>query len=124
MQDATPGRMENENTVVDLRNRNIVVTSVACVYQKTKIIFCQEKEAHMRGGKFGRKQFVWMVFSAVLLTILGAGAGMAAEKKLKAGFIYVGPVGDYGWSHAHDMGRKYAEKQLPWLETLFVESVG
>ena len=78
----------------------------------------------MRGGKFGGKRFVWLVFSAVLLTLLGAGAGMAAEKKLKAGFIYVGPVGDYGWSHAHDMGRKYAEKQLPWLETLFVESVG
>jgi simple sugar transport system substrate-binding protein len=46
-----------------------------------------------------------------------------ADKKLKAGFVYVGPVGDYGWSHAHDMGRKFAEKQLPWLETVFIESV-
>ncbi len=45
------------------------------------------------------------------------------EKKLKAGFVYVGPVGDYGWSHAHDMGKKYAEKKLPWLETVIVESV-
>lgn len=45
------------------------------------------------------------------------------ERKLKAGFVYVGPVGDYGWSHAHDVGRKYAEKQLPWLETVFIESV-
>jgi basic membrane protein A len=44
-------------------------------------------------------------------------------KKLKAGFIYVGPVGDYGWSHAHDVGRKYAEKELPWLETMYIESV-
>ena len=26
-----------------------------------------------------------------------------AEKQLKAGFVYVGPVGDYGWSHAHDV---------------------
>ncbi len=48
----------------------------------------------------------------------------AADKKLKAGFIYVGPVGDYGWSHAHDMGKKFAEKKLPWLETIIVESVG
>jgi len=47
----------------------------------------------------------------------------AADKKLKAGFVYVGPVGDYGWSHAHDMGRKYAEKRHPWLETVFIESV-
>lgn len=47
----------------------------------------------------------------------------AGDKKLKAGFIYVGPVGDYGFSHAHDMGRQYAEKKFPWLETIFVESV-
>ncbi|MCP4670198.1 MAG: BMP family ABC transporter substrate-binding protein, partial [Desulfobacula sp.] len=47
----------------------------------------------------------------------------AADKKLKAGFVYVGPVGDYGWSHAHDMGKKFAEKKLPWLETIIVESV-
>ena len=46
-----------------------------------------------------------------------------AAKKIKAGFVYVGPVGDYGWSHAHDVGRKFAEKQLPWLDTVFVESV-
>ncbi len=45
-------------------------------------------------------------------------------KSLKAGFIYVGPVGDFGWSHAHDIGRKYAEKQMPGLETFYVESVG
>lgn len=44
-------------------------------------------------------------------------------KKLKAGFVYVGPVGDYGWSHAHDMGKKYAEEKFPWLETIIVESV-
>ena len=47
----------------------------------------------------------------------------AADKKLKAGFVYVGPVGDYGWSHAHDVGRKYAISKLPWLETVYVESV-
>ncbi|MGD9081756.1 MAG: BMP family ABC transporter substrate-binding protein [Desulfobacterales bacterium] len=44
-------------------------------------------------------------------------------KKLKVGFIYVGPVGDYGWSHAHDVGRKFAEQKLPWLETVYIESV-
>jgi simple sugar transport system substrate-binding protein len=44
-------------------------------------------------------------------------------KQLKAGFVYVGPVGDYGWSHAHDLGRKFAEEKFPWLETVIVESV-
>lgn len=47
----------------------------------------------------------------------------AEDKKLKAGFIYVGPVGDYGFSHAHDQGRKFAESKLPWLETVIIESV-
>jgi simple sugar transport system substrate-binding protein len=46
-----------------------------------------------------------------------------AEKKLKAGFIYVGPVGDYGWSHAHDLGKRHVESLYPWLESVIVESV-
>jgi basic membrane protein A and related proteins len=44
-------------------------------------------------------------------------------KKIKAGFIYVGPIGDYGWSHAHDLGRQYVEEKFDWLETTYVESV-
>lgn len=47
----------------------------------------------------------------------------AADKPLKAGFVYVGPVGDYGWSHAHDLGRKAAVEKFPWLKTVIVESV-
>jgi len=58
-----------------------------------------------------------------LCLIVGSGIAFAGVKKLKAGFIYVGPVGDYGWSHAHDVGRKFAESKLPWLETVFIESV-
>lgn len=45
------------------------------------------------------------------------------EKTIKAGFIYVGPVGDWGFSNAHDVGRKFAESKLPWLKTTIVESV-
>jgi len=44
-------------------------------------------------------------------------------KKLKAGFIYVGPIGDYGWTHAHDQGRKYVKEKFPWLETVYAEAV-
>jgi len=55
------------------------------------------------------------------LTLLSGVAD--AGKRLKAGFIYVGPVGDYGWSHAHEMGRRYAMKRLPWLDSVYVESV-
>jgi len=66
------------------------------------------------------------------LALLGAASSPAAQAqntsaqgtgKLKACFIYVGPVGDIGWSYAHDEARKKAEKALPWLETKYVESV-
>lgn len=46
-----------------------------------------------------------------------------AEEKLKVAFIYVGPVGDAGWTYAHNEGRKYLEQQLPYVETSYVESV-
>jgi simple sugar transport system substrate-binding protein len=58
-----------------------------------------------------------------LCLIVASGMALAGDKKLKAGFVYVGPVGDYGWSHAHDVGRKFAESKLPWLETIYIESV-
>jgi len=63
------------------------------------------------------------VLSVCLCVLLFGGLASAADKKLKAGFIYVGPVGDLGFSHAHDVGRKFAESKLPWLETIFIESV-
>lgn len=58
-----------------------------------------------------------------LCLIVASGMALAGDKKLKAGFVYVGPVGDYGFSHAHDVGRKFAESKLPWLETIYIESV-
>lgn len=52
-----------------------------------------------------------------------APASPAPEKKIKACFIYVGPIGDLGWTHAHDVGRKYVDDKYDWLETVYVESV-
>jgi len=46
----------------------------------------------------------------------------AAKKDLKPAFVYVGPVGDAGWTWAHDQGRQHMEKQLG-LKATFVESV-
>ncbi|MBC7681069.1 MAG: BMP family ABC transporter substrate-binding protein [Ferruginibacter sp.] len=43
---------------------------------------------------------------------------------LKIAFAYVGPVGDGGWTFAHDNGRKALEKELgDKIVTSFVESV-
>ena len=58
--------------------------------------------------------------------VFAAGGGEAPaeeEDTLKAGFIYIGPAGDFGWTYAHDQGTKYAEKMIPGLETVIVESV-
>lgn len=54
---------------------------------------------------------------------LAAGSAFAAEK-LKIGFVYVGPVGDFGWSYQHDQGRLALEKKFgDKIETSFLESV-
>ena len=53
-------------------------------------------------------------------------AAPAAEKPapLKVAFVYVGPVGDAGWSFAHDLGRKAIEaKYGDQIKTTFVEKV-
>ncbi|MBM3469827.1 MAG: BMP family ABC transporter substrate-binding protein [Armatimonadetes bacterium] len=65
----------------------------------------------------------WLTILVVLVLAGSLAAPGIAQQKLKAGFVYVGPIGDYGWTHAHDFARKIAEKKLPWLETLYVEKV-
>jgi basic membrane protein A len=48
----------------------------------------------------------------------------AAADPLGIGFIYVGPVEDFGWTHAHDVGRKAVEAELgDQVKTAYVESV-
>jgi len=46
-----------------------------------------------------------------------------SENKIKACFVYVGPIGDLGWTNAHDVGRRYVDDKYDWLETSYVESV-
>lgn len=60
---------------------------------------------------------------AAFALMLGA-LPAAAQQKLKVGFIYVGPVGDFGWSYQHDAGRKaVVAKYGDRVETTFIESV-
>ena len=42
---------------------------------------------------------------------------------LKAAWIYVGPIGDYGWTYAHNRGREIVDAKYDWLETGYIESV-
>ena len=59
---------------------------------------------------------------AVALTLLH-GTSIAADP-LKMAWVYVGPVGDGGWTYAHDLGRKAAMAKLgDKIQTTIVESV-
>ena len=65
-----------------------------------------------------------------ILTGLIAGLGLAvtlsaqAAEPFKVGFVYVGPVGDHGWSYQHDQGRKAVEAHFgDKVETTYVENV-
>ncbi|WP_281684132.1 BMP family ABC transporter substrate-binding protein [Thalassobaculum salexigens] len=65
---------------------------------------------------------------AVTAAMLAAGAFAAtpasAADPLKVGFIYVGPIGDHGWSYQHDQGRLAIEKEFgDKVETVYVEKV-
>lgn len=55
---------------------------------------------------------------------LATGAYADGHEKTKVGFVYVGPVGDGGWTYEHDKGRLAVEAEFgDKVETVFVESV-
>ena len=63
-----------------------------------------------------------------LLTGVALVAGLAgaaqADDKTKVGFIFVGPVGDGGWTYEHNQGRLAVEEAFgDKVETIFQESV-
>ena len=70
-----------------------------------------------------------MAFTLIMsLALVGCGSEKKTEtkgtekKEVTVGFIYVGPVGDEGWTYSHDVARKELEKQLA-VKTMFKESV-
>ena len=70
--------------------------------------------------------------ATVMVAIIGAGLYLSLPSDLYAdskdasetsvGFVYVGPIGDHGWTYRHDIGRKAVERELG-VKTAFVESV-
>lgn len=65
-----------------------------------------------------------LAFATLAATVGMAAAPARAAEPLKIGFIYVGPVGDAGWTYAHDQGRLAMEKELgDKVKVTYVESV-
>jgi basic membrane protein A len=53
-----------------------------------------------------------------------AGSAGAQDDPFTVGFVYVGPIGDYGWTWTHDQGRLAVEEAYgDAVETVFAESV-
>ena len=87
-----------------------------------------------------RRLVQWAGVSALAASALLVGCGKKEEPKkadapaaaasapkpepIKAAWIYVGPVGDAGWSFAHDLGRKAVEAKFgDGVKTTIVEKV-
>lgn len=70
-----------------------------------------------------RRKLIALAALAVSLG-LAAGTPARAEEALKVAFVYVGPVGDAGWTYAHEQGRLAMQKNLgAKVTSTFVESV-
>lgn len=61
-----------------------------------------------------------VLFIAVLSLFMSA---FAQVEQITAGFIYVGPTDDNGWTEAHDAARQTLDDEFDWLTTIAVESV-
>jgi len=63
-----------------------------------------------------------------LLTVGVLCAALAAPvlaDTTKVGFVYIGPVGDHGWTYTHDLARKAVEAEFgDGVQTSYVENVG
>jgi basic membrane protein A and related proteins len=57
-----------------------------------------------------------------LMLVAGIALASSASAETKAGFVYVGPIGDHGYSYQHDQGRLALEKE-PGVTTTYVENV-
>ena len=64
------------------------------------------------------KVLATLIMSLFLFSTANAG------DPVKVGFVYVGPVGDHGWTYRHDIGRQQVEEALgDQVETSYIESV-
>ncbi len=72
-----------------------------------------------------RRTFLLEAFLLGALAAVCTPATLAlADEPLKVAFVYVGPVGDAGWTFAHNQGRLALEQALgSKVKTTFVESV-
>ncbi|MEI8700881.1 MAG: BMP family ABC transporter substrate-binding protein [Mesorhizobium sp.] len=68
-----------------------------------------------------KKLLIALMATAAALSLA---ATAEAQEKLKACWVYTGPIGDFGYSYQHDQGRLDVEKALgDKVETAYLENV-
>ena len=68
-----------------------------------------------------RRTFTLTVSLALLLPIATFAHG---DEKLKVGFVYVGPIGDHGWTYQHHDGLLAVQEEFgDRVETVYVENI-
>lgn len=72
-----------------------------------------------------RRQFTRLAGAGAVASALPALIGSAGSAEpLKVGFIYVGPVGDFGWTYQHEAARKATVEHFgDKIKTAYVENV-
>ena len=67
---------------------------------------------------------LFKILSVVFTMLLTLPLSFASADDIKVGFVYVGPVGDHGWTYMHDQGRLMVESEFgDRVTTTYVESV-
>lgn len=79
------------------------------------------KTTKIFSGQLNARQLTAKMLSIVSLIGMLSWQPVAAEVD-HIGFVYVGPVGDHGWTYRHDIGRRAVENKFG-VKTTFVESV-
>ena len=95
--------------MTDLQKRSLLKLAALSAVAAAALAGCGKKEA---------------AAPAPAASAPAAAAAPAKAEPLKIAFAYVGPVGDGGWTFAHDNGRKAVEKEYgDKVVTSFVEKV-
>ena len=96
--------------MTDLRKRSLLKTAALTALAASALVACGKKEEPAA--------------SVAPAAAPAAAAPAAPAGPLKIAFAYIGPVGDGGWSYAHDNARKAVEKEFgDKIITTYVESV-
>jgi len=95
--------------MIDMNKRNLLrIAAVAA--SGAALVGCGKKEAPAAASPAA--------------TPVAASAAAPKSEPLKIAFAYVGPVGDGGWTFAHDLGRKAVEAEFgDKVKTSYVENV-